>query len=184
MLERSGSVSRIYVHTGRILRALPYVIAVLMGISGGLVLVGIVQDLFVMEEAGYGDSYILYDVLQFQRTGIIYRDLSDPPYLPAQYSPLVYLSFALAGKIGSFANPFVGPRLVVLAAFAACMILTVSIVRFLVPMKLSVLLGICLAASLAIMWNWPLQMRGDFPGIAFGLLSIRLLLSARPLNVL
>jgi len=29
-----------------------------------------------LREAGYGDSYILYDVLSFEKTGIIYRDLT------------------------------------------------------------------------------------------------------------
>src|SRR5262250_1982448 len=50
--------------------------------------------LFRMGEAGYGDSYVLYDVLHFHRTGVIYRDLSQPPYLPAQYSPLVYMIYS------------------------------------------------------------------------------------------
>src|SRR5215469_13356701 len=58
-----------------------------------------------MVEAGYGDSYVLYDVLHFQRTGVIYRDLSKPPYLPAQYSPLVYMLYSFPARPAS-GNPF------------------------------------------------------------------------------
>ena len=32
------------------------------------------SHLFLLSEVGYGDSYILYDVLHFQHTGRIYRD--------------------------------------------------------------------------------------------------------------
>jgi len=52
-------------------------------------------SLFRLDEAGSGDSYILYDVLQFQKTGRIYRNLAEPPFLPAQYSPLVYVLYSL-----------------------------------------------------------------------------------------
>jgi hypothetical protein len=161
------------------LRILPYAIVVAMGLSGGLALCAVIQDFFVLEEAGYGDSYILYDVLRVQKGGDIYRDLSKAPYLPAQYSPLVYLSFAIPGKVLPLSNPFVGPRLLVLAAFAACLILTVSIVRTLIPARRSSLFAVCMVLSLTVLWTWPLQIRGDFPGIAFGLLSVRLLLSVR-----
>ena len=40
-------------------------------------------------EVGYGDSYILHDILNFEKTGRIYRTLAEAPYLPALYSPLV-----------------------------------------------------------------------------------------------
>ena len=35
-------------------------------------------QLFLLDEAGYGESYILYDILHFQNTGVIYPDLSFP----------------------------------------------------------------------------------------------------------
>ncbi len=57
-----------------------------------------VPRLFLLDEAGYGDSYVLYDVLHFQNTGEIYGDLSQPPYLPAQYSPLMYMLYSLPGN--------------------------------------------------------------------------------------
>ena len=137
--------------------------------------------LFLLSEtAGYGDSYILYDVLRFQRTGTIYRDLSQPPYLPAQYSPLVYILYSLPGRITAAANPFVGPRLVALTAFVLCVVMVVSIVRVLVPARFAWVWGLLLALSINSMRPWVLQLRGDFPGIFFSLLALRLLLTRRP----
>src|SRR5215472_6210000 len=93
-------------------------------------------SLFRLDEAGYGDSYILYDVLHFQQTGTIYRDLSRPPYLPAQYSPLVYVLYSLPGRIAHSKNPFVGPRLIVITAFLMCVGIATTIVHTLIPSRL------------------------------------------------
>jgi len=133
--------------------------------------------LFRLSEAGNGDSYILYDVLQFQKTGVIYRDLSQPPYLPAQYSPLVYMLYSLRGRFVSSDNPFLGPRLVALTAFLGCIAIVISIVRTLIPARSAWLWGILLATSMGVMRTWVLQIRGDFPAMFFSLLSIRLLMA-------
>src|SRR6266404_6591103 len=53
----------------------------------------------LLEDAGYPDSYILYDIQHFQRTGVIYRDLSQPPSQPSQYSPMLYVLLALPGSL-------------------------------------------------------------------------------------
>jgi hypothetical protein len=161
-------------------RAVSYVIACvlilvcLVGISL-YVLEGLF--LFRLDEAGYGDSYILYDVLHFQQTGTIYRDLSRPPYLPAQYSPFVYVLYSLPGRIAHSKNPFVGPRLIVITAFLICIGIATSIVRSLIPSRLVWVWGMLIPFSTRTMSNWILQIRGDFPGIALSLLAIRLLLS-------
>jgi len=134
-------------------------------------------SLFRLGEAGYGDSYILYDVLHFQQTDTIYRDLSRPPYLPAQYSPLVYVLYSLPGRIAHSKNPFVGPRLIVITAFLMCIGIATSIVHTLIPSRLVWLWGILIPFSTRSMSNWILQIRADFPGIALSLLAIRLLVS-------
>jgi hypothetical protein len=90
---------------------------------------------FQLDDAGYGDSYILYDILHFQRTGVIYRDLTLPPYLPAQYSPFMYMLYSLPK--GMTANPFSGPRLISLASFVLCVAMTVSLVRALIPVRIA-----------------------------------------------
>ena len=148
-----------------------------LGLTGAVAIAWHVLQLPLLDEIGYGDSYILYDVLQFQQTGRVYRDLSRPPYLAAQYSPLVYILFGLANMLIGPANAFVGPRLVVLAAFTACIVLAVSLTRTLVPQRLAWLWAVVLVATVLPIWDWVLQIRADFLGIACGLLATRLLLS-------
>lgn len=133
------------------------------------------SGLFSMSDAGYGDSYILYDILHFQKTGVIYRDLSLPPYLPAQYSPLVYMLYSIPGRIARVANPFFGPRLIALAVFLLCVAIVISIARSLIPGRSVWLWATVLAGSIAVMRSWVLTLRGDFPGILFDLLAVRLL---------
>lgn len=132
--------------------------------------------LFQSNDIGYGDSYVLYDVLHFQRTGEIYRDLSLAPYLPAQYSPLMYIIYSVPGRFYRFVNPFVGPRLVALAAFLLCAGTTVSIAHALIQSRYAWCWGGALAGSIGVMRDWVLQIRADFLSIAFGLLTVRLLL--------
>jgi hypothetical protein len=129
-----------------------------------------------LREAGYGDSYVLYDVLSFEKTGRIYRNLAEPPYLPAQYSPLVYMTYSLSRWL-HFSNIFLGPRLIAFAIFLFCLGMTVSIVKKLIPVRFAWLWGILIAGSITRMDEWVLQLRGDFLGIFFGLAAIRLLMS-------
>src|SRR5262245_23389758 len=118
-----------------------------------------------LDEAGDGDSYILYDTLNYLKTGVIYRDLSQPPYLPAQYSPLLYMLYSVPGRVVTLENPFVGPRLLALSTFFLCILIAVSIVRTLVPIQFAWIWGVLLAASIGSMRDWVLQLRGDFPAI-------------------
>ena len=151
----------------------------LFGLSGVLLLVAYVAAEFPMlGEAGYGDSYILYDVEQLRRTGAIHRDPGVPPYPPAQYSPLVYMVLALPGRIVETANPFLGPRAVILLAFAACVAIAGSIAGTLIPVRRARAWGMLLASAIGTMPEWVLQLRADFLGAAFGLLSVRLLLAS------
>ena len=150
----------------------------LFGLSGALLLlIKIVAAFPMLGEAGYGDSYILYDVVQFRRTGVIHREPSVLPYPPAQYSPLVYIVLALPARIFETANPFLGPRVVILLAFAACVAVTGSIAAALIPVRGARAWGVLLASAIGTMPEWVLQLRADFLGAAFSLLSVRLLLA-------
>lgn len=131
--------------------------------------------LFSLTDIGNGDCYILYDILHFQKSGVVYRDLSAPPYLPAQYSPLLYISYSIPGRIASFSNVFFGPRLLALSAFLLCVSIVMSISRSLIPARSAWSWALLLAGSIGVMRDWVLQLRGDFPGIFFDLLAIRLL---------
>jgi hypothetical protein len=135
------------------------------------------QRLFLARDIGYGDSYVMFDVLHFQRLGTIYRDLSQAPYLAAVYSPAMYVVYALPGRLLHLANFFIGPRLVALAFFIACLAITASIARALVPGSYRGLWSVLLSCSIAQLPEWVLQIRSDFPGITFSLLAVRLLIS-------
>jgi hypothetical protein len=138
---------------------------------------------FLIGDAGYGDTYILYDVQHYQHTGQIYRDLSLPPYLPAQYSPLVYMMYAVP-RWTAFGNPYFGPRLIAIATFLLCVAITVSIVRALIPDRYAWLWGLLLSTSIQPMMGWAIQLRGDFAAIFCGLAAIRLLLAKPRYTVL
>ena len=140
-----------------------------------------IPRLFLLDEASYGETYVLYDVLHFQNTGEIYRDLPQPPYLPAQYSPLMYMLYSLPSRAIASENAFVGPRIVALAAFISCIAVVISIVRLLIPLRYAWIWALLLATSISAFqggWAyWIISPRGDLPGIVFSLLAIRLLLS-------
>src|SRR5262245_3487373 len=131
----------------------------------------------LLEDAGYGDSYILHDIQYFQQTGVIYRDLSQPPSQPAQYSPMLYVLLALPGSLFPIENPFVGPRVIVFTAYLLCVVVTASIAHAIIPLPGTWLWGVLLGSSITSMTFWILQLRSDFLGILFELLSIRLLLN-------
>jgi hypothetical protein len=140
--------------------------------------------LFLIDEVGAGDSYVLYDVQQFYKSGIIYRDLSQPPYTPSVYSPALYIFYSIPGRFVAWENPFLGPRLLALAAFLLCVAMTVSLTRALITVRYAWAWGLLLAGSIVSMDIWVLEIRGDFPAIFFSLAAIRLLLSGSPRAVL
>jgi hypothetical protein len=153
--------------------------ALLLFVLTSIALLLIVQapQIFLHRDVGYPDSYILYSVEQLRQTGLIYRSLAGPPYVPTVYSPMVYVLLSLPGRLLPFQNAFLGPRIAVLATFALCVAVTASITRALIPARSGWLWGLVLACSIGCMRGWVLQLRGDLPGALFGLLAIRLLLA-------
>jgi hypothetical protein len=152
-------------------------VLILICVVGSIAYLREVLGLFRLDEIGYGDSYILYDVLHFTKTGIIYRDLSQRPYVPAQYSPLVYILYSLPGRLIHSENPFVAPRLMALVVFLLCIGVVTSIVRKLIPSRVAWTWGVLLPFTLRVMPEWVLTLRADFAGSFLNLLSIRFLLS-------
>lgn len=150
-------------------------VLLLLLLTGGIYVVVRQFGLFRMAEAGFGDSYILYDVQHFNSTGQIYRDLSAPPYLPAQYGPLVYRLYALAAD-ARIENPFLGPRFVALAAFCLSVSMAAIVAQALIPIRAVWIWALFFAISIRSLGNWPIQLRGDFMGIFLSLAAIRLLL--------
>lgn len=139
-----------------------------------------VPNLFLLDDVDYGDSYVLHDLQRFHKTGIIYHDLSRPPYTPSVYGPMLYVLFSLPGKSLTGENPFVGPRLIAILTFGLCILLIASITRALVGLRRGWIWAILLAGSITCMHLWVLQIRGDFPAILLSLAAVRLLLIGSP----
>jgi hypothetical protein len=119
----------------QLVRGAVVVVLLLFCLTSAALLARRLPDLFLLDEAGYADSYVRYDVLRVQKTGVVYRELSQPPYLPSLYSPLVYLVYSLPRRVFAFDNPFIGPRLLSILAFLVCVAVVVSLVRTLVPVR-------------------------------------------------
>jgi hypothetical protein len=144
----------------------------------------VIGQLPLFTESGYGDSYIAYDVGQYQRTGVIYRPPSKPPYNPSNYSPLIYMLLSVPQRFFSFANPFLGPRLLVITFFCLSVLVSASLARRLVRHRAAVGLTCMLVVSTQSFGEWICQMRGDFMACTFSLLAIRLLLSKTRFSVI
>lgn len=136
--------------------------------------------IFLLDDAGYGDSYVAYAVQQYQHTGAIYPDVSRPPYTPLAYGPLLYTLFSVPSRIRAWENPFLGMRTVSIASFLLCITMVISIARKLVPERNAWVWAFLLAGSIASMHDWAPQIRGDFPAIFLALAAIRLLLAGTP----
>jgi Dolichyl-phosphate-mannose-protein mannosyltransferase len=150
------------------------------------VLIGLTYSVLVLaptftslDEAGYPDSYVLFDALRAGRTGTIYPEFSQPPYLPVVYGPWLYLLIEGASRLFHFDNPFLGPRIMMFGWYLACLLLTFLIAKKLWQRTAAAVLSLLVAASCSVIPIWILQLRTDFPSIACALLSIRLLLSRR-----
>jgi len=133
--------------------------------------------IFLLGEAGYGDVYFFHVAQQFQRTGLIYPDPARE--LPIVYGPMLWVLLALPERLATWANPLLGPRLIVIAAFLLCVAVVASITRALMPHRKLWLWSVPLARSFASMSPWVLQIRGDFMAIFFSLLAVRLLLARK-----
>jgi hypothetical protein len=157
-----------------------YAILVFCAISALRLTVQEGAGLFSLNERGYGDSYIFHTVQQYLKTGQIYPDLRRHDEIPSQYSPLLYIMFSAPLRVGAWENSYVGPRLIVLASFLACLGLVASISRKLIDCRAAAPVSILLACSFGALQGWPTQLRGDFTSICFALLAIRLLLEDRP----
>jgi hypothetical protein len=132
---------------------------------------------FAHYDAGYPDSYILYDVQHWVQTGEIYRDMTKPPHQPSLYSPLLYMMLGLPARLWAFENPFAGPRIPVWIALALCIWVCAGLAHRLVRVRAVGWWAAGLAFISPIMYVWAGQLRGDFPGILAGLVAVRLLLA-------
>jgi hypothetical protein len=162
-----------------------WVFAVWFGIGLIHLILGQLPLILLHESVGYGDSYILLTILDFGRTGILYPPVGPNHLTPVLYSPLLYLMhFAAWSVVPSADNPYLGPRLLELFWFLACVFLAGALTRRLLPVRSAFALGALVAATYSVATPWVLQLRADFPGITCSLLALWFLLSRRRGNVI
>lgn len=138
-------------------------------------LVKVAYTMRQLDDAGYGDSYILYDVHRYVATGTIYKSLSDPPYNATVYGPLLYWVLGKTTAVGGADSPFFGSRLAVFGAWVGCVLLAGHLSAVLVQRRGAFAWGALLAACMPAVRPWIPQIRADFFGIFFALLAIALL---------
>jgi hypothetical protein len=160
--------------------AIRVVIAVLLltGVAGVVVSTGI--DLVWFRDVGYPDSASLLRMSDYSRDGTIYPDPDQPPYLVSLYGPLFYILLSLPSRLAN--HNIETARMLVRITVAGFWVAGLFLV-FLIVYRISGSLkkgafAMLLACAPHVIAHWTTQVRGDFLGIAFSLLSIYFVLAA------
>lgn len=132
-------------------------------------------------DVGYPDSAILLRVSDFVHSGHIYPDFNVPPYLVTIYGPLTYVLFSIPYRLALALGiaPEVPARLLVVAAYCACIMLVYLISRRLWGSRSIAWLCALFALSPLTLVRAMTSIRGDFFALAFALLSVYLFLVAK-----
>ena len=171
-----------HLEPARIARLSPVAAIAIATLSVGVLAVAAssIAGLRNFSDVGYPDSATLLRVGEFVHSGKIYPDFRAPPYLVSLYGPLTYvllgIPYTIAETMG--VEPRVALKLGVFAAWCACLVLVFFIGRRVNRSATAGLVSALFAASLLPMAGSTTQLRGDFPALAFSLLSIYLLLRA------
>jgi hypothetical protein len=152
---------------------------VVLLLAGALsILVGSALGLASFGDVGYPDSATLLRVGEFVHSGRLYPELDHPPYLVTLYGPLTYITLGLAYKLAEVTG--VTPQVLVRLCIAVSLCLGVAVV-FLIGRQVyghRPITSFCalFAVSAFPMATWTTRIRGDFPALAFSLLSVYLFL--------
>jgi hypothetical protein len=132
------------------------------------------SDLRQYRDTKYPDSAILLTVAELTKFGHMYLDINQPPYLITPYGPLHYVlrsgPYRLAVIVGS--DPVLFLRLTTLIFFLACLCTIFFITRCVTGAGTGLLAALLAAEQ---MWGSTADLRPDFVGLFFALLSILLL---------
>jgi Dolichyl-phosphate-mannose-protein mannosyltransferase len=173
----SASEARTGTRIGLVLRAQPLLTAsvLILLLAGALALVaGTVAGLVSFTDVGYPDSATLLRLGQVVHSGTIYPDMNKPPYYASIYGPLTYALLAIPYKLGEAVgmSPQIPVRLAVLSTFCLCVWVIFRIGKGLNNSSRIGWFCVLFALSSLPMAVWTTQIRGDFPAVAFSLLSI------------
>jgi hypothetical protein len=168
-------------------RRRPLLIAsvIVLLLAGALsVAFGTALGLASFRDFGYPDSATLLRVQEFIQSGHIYPAIDRPPYLVTLYGPVFYVLLAIPYKLAQATSvqPQSLVRLGILGAFCLDIFLVFLLARWLYNSRQMAGLSALFAVSLLPLASWTTQIRCDFVGLFFALLSIYLFLltSGRP----
>ena len=107
-------------------------------------------------------------------TGRLYPPIDKPPYLVTLYGPAFYVFLAVPYRLAEAAgvSPQVPVRLCILGVFCLCLAVIFLIGKRLYGSTQIAGLGVLFAASLLPVASWTTQVRCDFLGVFFALLSV------------
>ncbi len=153
---------------------LALLLCVVLGLGANVLRFAVTMPL--LDEVGYGDTFILYDVRQYALTGRLYRGPDEAPHNPSLYSPMFYLLASIPYRLAQPANPFLPARLMALTFFALTVLVAMSVTRALTRHPRVVVWSGLLGFSVYVFGEWAPQIRADFIGLLFALLSVRILM--------
>ncbi len=132
------------------------------------------SDFRSFRDVAYPDSATTLRVGDFVRTGVLYPDVTQPPYYPTPYGPLSYVILSVPYRLSLHTSYPVerGLRMGVLAFFLASVALTFLISRRLTGSTTAALLTVLFAVSSREVGRWPVLIRSDFLALTFALLSV------------
>jgi hypothetical protein len=167
--------------TGNAVRRQPLLIQlVIVCLLGGVfsVILGTALGLSSFRDVGYPDSATLLRVGELVHSGRLYPPIDKPPYLVTLYGPAFYVFLAIPYRLAEAAGvaPQVPVRLCLLGVFCGCLALIFLMARRLYGSRRMAGLSALFAVSLLPVASWTTQIRSDFLGVFFSLLSIYLFL--------
>jgi hypothetical protein len=127
-------------------------------------------------DVAYPDSATLLRIGEVVRSGHIYPDIDQPPYLATLYGPLTYvllgIPYSLAQTVGI--NPQLPVRIGIAGALCICVLFVFLISRRLYDSRPIAWLCALFALSALPLADWSIQIRGDFLALGFSLFSVYL----------
>ena len=134
-----------------------------------------------LDDVGYPDGATLLIVREFVRSGHMYLGVHSPPYLVTLYGPLTYVLLSLPYRVAEAvgASPVVAIRLTLVAAVLMCVALIYAISRRVSGPSSVAWLCVLFALSAPALAGWITQVRPDFFGLGFALLSLYFVLGSK-----
>ena len=165
-------------------RALTASVALVLLIGAFAVVTATLLSVGTLDDVGYPDGATLLIVREFVRSGHMYLGVHSPPYLVTLYGPLTYVLLSIPYRVAEAvgASPVVAIRLTLVGGVLMCVALVYAISRRVNGPSSVAWLCVLFALSTPALAGWTTQVRPDFFGLGFALLSLYLFLGSNGLG--